>query len=103
MAGSDASLADILSRTVYMSLDRFQIVVITVDSRRRSPLRPLEIGGRISLAITRSALLVALVAGQRASLRLAARAAVFRLFRVAVASQSKCLIQDVKKDKKRGT
>jgi hypothetical protein len=46
-----------------MSLDRFEIVVVPIDTGRRRPLGSLEVGGRVTLAVTRRTLLVALIAG----------------------------------------
>jgi len=70
-----------------MSLDRFEIVVVSIDTGRRRPLGSLKVSGRITLTITRRTLLVALVAGQGAGLCLAPWTTVLWLFRVARKSQ----------------
>ena len=70
-----------------MSLDRFEIVVVSIDTGRRRPLGSLKVSGRITLTITRRTLLVALVAGQGAGLCLAPWTTVLWLFRVARGSQ----------------
>jgi hypothetical protein len=70
-----------------MALDRFEIVVIPINTGRRRPLGSLEISSRVTLTVTRCTLLVAFVAGQRASLCLAPWTTVLWLFRVARRSQ----------------
>jgi len=46
-----------------MSLDGFEVVVVSINTRRRRPLGSFEVGGRVTLTVTRRTLLVALVAG----------------------------------------